>query len=132
VIGLDSNILVRYLAQDDPAQAARATNLIERKLSDSRPGYVSLPALVEVIWVMVRCYGADRALVRSTVEGLLSSASLRVQEAEQVWKALETYAKGKADFSDALIAHLGLAAGCSETYTFDAAAAREPGFSLLR
>lgn len=71
MIGLDSNVVVRYLAQDDARQAAVATRLIERDLTGREPGFLSLPALAEVVWVMVRCYDADRATVARVVERLL-------------------------------------------------------------
>lgn len=120
-----------YLAQDDAPQAAAAARLIEKELTERHPGYLSLPALAEVVWVMVSCYKADRDIVRWSVEGLLSAPQLRVQNAEQVWHALEIYAKGRADFSDALIGALGADAGCRCTRTFDAVASREAGFELL-
>jgi predicted nucleic-acid-binding protein len=132
LIGLDSNVVVRYLAQDDAPQAAAATRLIEQQLTDREPGYLSLPALAEVVWVMVRSYGADRATVQRVVEGLLSTPQLQIQDAEQVWRALQSYAQGKADFSDALIGALASHAGCRCTKTFDTAASKEPGFELLR
>jgi predicted nucleic-acid-binding protein len=132
VIGLDSNVVVRYLAQDDARQARLATQLIEHELSHREPGYLSLPALAEVAWVMVRCYEADRAMVARVVERLLTVPQIRVQSAEDVWEALRAYVAGKADFSDALIAALGLRAGCTSTATFDVAAGREPGFALVR
>lgn len=131
MIGLDSNIVIRYLAQDDPGQAQLASRLIEQQLSDRQPGYLTLPALAEVVWVMVRCYDADRPMVERVVERLLTVPQIRVQAAEEVWLALRTFATGKADFSDALIAALALRAGCTHTATFDLAAGREPGFALF-
>jgi predicted nucleic-acid-binding protein len=132
VIGLDSNIIVRYIAQDGAQQAVAANRLMEQLLSEREPGYVSLVVLVEVVWVMVSSYGADRKVVQRVVEGLLSAPQLRVQGAEQVWRAVQAYAQGKADFSDALISVLALDAGCRCTKTFDTVAARQPGFELLR
>jgi predicted nucleic-acid-binding protein len=132
VIGLDSNVVVRYLAQDDARQARLATQLIEHELSHREPGYLSLPALAEVVWVMVRCYKADRAMVARVVERLLSVPQIRVQATEEVREALRAYDAGKVDFSDALIAALGLRAGCTHTATFDLAAGREPGFALVK
>lgn len=131
MIGLDSNVLVRYFAQDDARQSAAASRLIEQELTEAEPGYVSLPALAEVAWVMVSCYAADRQTVQRVMEGMLSVPQLHVQNAEQVWCALRAYARGKADFSDALIAALVLDEGCRCTKTFDVAASREPGFELL-
>ena len=131
MIGLDSNVVVRFLAQDDPGQSAAANRLIETELTALQPGYISLPALAEIVWVMVSCYAASRELVREVVERLLSAPQLRVQCAEQVWQALHAFAGGKADFSDALIGALATHAGCRRTVTFDQVASREPGFELL-
>jgi predicted nucleic-acid-binding protein len=131
VIGLDSNVLIRYIAQDDVHQAELATILVEQHLSEREPGYVSLVVLAEVAWVMVSSYGADRQTVHAVVEGLLSAPQLRVENAEQVWCALRAYAASKADFSDALIAELARDAGCQFTKTFDLTASRHPGFDLL-
>lgn len=132
MIGLDSNVLIRYLAQDDPRQARLATRLIEHELTDQEPGYLTLPALAEVVWVMVSCYGADRATVARVVEQLLTVPRIRVQCASDVWDALRAYEAGKADFSDALICALGSRAGCSHTATFDVIASRESGFALMK
>lgn len=133
MIGLDTNVIVRYIAQDDRAQAAAATRLLEHELSAGNPGYLSLVALAEVVWVMVAVYGADRPTVATVVEGLLSATHIRVQEAESVWLALLDFREpgSKGDFSDALIGRLGSRAGCSRTVTFDRAAARHAGFELL-
>jgi predicted nucleic-acid-binding protein len=132
VIGLDSNIIVRYLAQDDAHQSAAANQLMEQLLDEREPGFVPLAVLAEVVWVMVSSYGADRQLVRQVVEGLLSAPQLQVQSAEQVWRAVQGYAEGKADFSDVLIGVLAIDAGCRCTKTFDTVAARHAGFELLR
>jgi predicted nucleic-acid-binding protein len=131
VIGLDSNVVVRYIAQDDGKQSPIATRLIEQELTETRPGFLSLPALAEVIWVMVSCYNADRKAVIRMVELLLAVPQLRVQMAEQVWQALSAYESGNCDFSDALVAAVNQAEGCRVTRTFDRATARAPGFELL-
>lgn len=132
MIGLDTNIVVRYLAQDDRVQSALATRVLDHELTAEAPGFISLVTLAEVIWVMTSLYDADRAAVELAVEGLLSAAQLRVQDAEAVWLALQDYRDSTADFSDALIATLGRNAGCEHTLTFDRAAARHPGFTLLK
>jgi predicted nucleic-acid-binding protein len=88
VIGLDTNVIVRYLVQDDVKQSAAATRLIERALSPENPGYVTGITLCEVIWVLTECYSADRVQIRSVVAGLLGSKQLAVEEADLIWKAL--------------------------------------------
>ena len=131
MIGLDSNVLVRYLVQDDPKQSALATRFIERTLSSDDPGFVSTIVLCEIAWVLGECYGADRKGVREVVEGLLATKQLVIEQAEVVWKALRAWEGVLADFSDALIGQIVTAHGGDRTVTFDRAAARLPGFELL-
>lgn len=108
-----------------------ATRLLERELSPDAPGFISLVTLAEIVWVITSVYSADRALIERAVEGLLSAQQLRVQDAESVWLALQDWRDSDADFSDALIARVALAAGCTHTCTFDRAAAKNSGFELL-
>lgn len=124
MIGLDTNVLVRYLAQDDPKQSRQAALLIE-SLTPANPGFVSTVALVEALWVMEVAYGAARTRLAEIVEVLLQTDALIVEAAELVWRALYSYRSGKADFSDHLIHQVGKAAGCEFTATFDRAAARD-------
>lgn len=131
MIGLDTNVVVRYLAQDDPRQSAAATRLMERTLSAEDPGFVTLVTLCEVAWVLAECYGADRARVRAVIEGLLATRQIIVESAELVWRALKAWDQSAADFSDALIGEVAVAAGASKVLTFDKAAAKLPSFQLL-
>lgn len=131
MIGLDTNVIVRYLVQDDAKQSAAATRFIERALSPENPGYLTHITLCEVIWVLTECYSADRVQIRSVVEGLLGSKQLLVEEADLVWKALRSWDASAADFSDALIGQIVTARGGEKTVTFDRAAAKLPGFELL-
>ena len=132
MIGLDTNVIVRYLAQDEPAQARCATRIMERDLTATTPGFISVVTLAEVVWVMARCYRADRTLLIHVLETLLGAAQLRVQHAEAVWQAVEDLKQGSANFSDALISRLGVAAGCMHTLTFDRKAAALAGFRQAR
>lgn len=131
MIGIDTNVLVRYFAQDDPVQSPLARRLMERQISPSRPGFISLVALAELVWVMRRSYKAKRGEVTQVVEQLLSHASVVVQESDAVWLALDEYEQSQADFADALIASLGLRGGCEKTVTLDKAASAVAGFELL-
>ena len=131
MIGIDTNVLVRYLAQDDPKQSAVATRFIEGRLSPENPGFVSTVTLCEIAWVLAESYGADRKRVRDTVEGLLSTKQIVIEQAELVWKALRAWEGVPADFSDALIGQLAIFRGAETTVTFDRSAARLPGFELL-
>jgi len=128
MIGLDTNVLVRYLAQDDPVQTARATKLIERELSDTVPGYISLVVLMETCWVLKRLYGATRDEQRAMARGLLDARQLVVERRISVSRAIDKSTNG--EFADALIAELAREAGCSRLVTFDKRAAKV-GMSLL-
>jgi predicted nucleic-acid-binding protein len=125
VIGLDTNVIVRYLAQDDARQAAIATRLIEGSLSAEARGFVSIITLAEVVWVMTSNYRAARTAV-------LTAPQLAIEKADVIWRALRAFRESKADFSDAVIVELGRDAGCAKTVTFDRQAAAHPGFEALR
>ena len=132
MIGLDTNVIVRYLAQDDARQAAIATRLIEGSLSAEARGFVSMITLAEVVWVMTSNYRAARTAVADIVEGLLTAPQLAIEKADVIWRALRAFRESKADFSDAVIVELGRDAGCAKTLTFDRHTAAHPGFEALR
>jgi predicted nucleic-acid-binding protein len=130
MIGLDANILVRYLILDDPSQAERAHDILEKQLSPSEPGYISLVAMAETVWVLDSVYGIGREDLARTIDRLLASENLSIQNEREVYLAMVMLESGVASFSDALIGALGAWAGCSETLTFDRKAARLPSFRL--
>ena len=122
MIGLDTNIIVRDIMQDDAAQAALSGTLIDALTADA-PGFVSTVTLVEVTWVLNRSYGLSR--------GLLLSRQLAFQDKAEALQALTKYRSSKADYADCLIERLGHAAGCTQTYTFDKAAGQHAGMTVL-
>lgn len=131
MIGLDTNVVVRYLAQDDAKQSAVATRLFEHTLSPENPGFVSAVVLCELAWVLAECYAADRGRIRGAIEGLLASRQIAVEAPELVRRALRAWADSGADFADALIGAVAAAHGAGKTVTFDRAAAKLAGFDLL-
>lgn len=131
MIGLDTNVLVRYLTQDDPVQAARATALIERRLTEEQPGFISLIAMVEIVWVLDRVYGFSNMQTSQAIERILQADTLRVQNEQEVFTAMVAFRNGTASFSDALIGALDAWAGCRTTLTFDRKAARLDHFQLV-
>ena len=132
MIGLDTNVVIRYLVQDDPKQAALATKFIERSLSAENPGLVTLISLCEIVWVLAECYDADRKRIRAVIEGLLATKQIKVESADLVWRAVRAWDASSADFSDALIGEIVRAGDGAKTVTFDRAAARLPTFELLQ
>ena len=131
MIALDTNVVIRYLAQDDPRQSAAATRLMEKTLTAQNPGFIALVTLCEIAWVLKACYAADRERIRTVVEGLLGTKQLEVESAELAWKALRAWQGTQADLSDAIIGQVGLSRGAGKVVTFDQAAARLPAFELL-
>jgi predicted nucleic-acid-binding protein len=130
VIGLDTNVLVRYVMQDDPRQSPRATKLID-SLSSQAPGFVPVVALVELVWVLSASYGLGRPQVVTVLETLVRSKELVIDRADLVTQALSRYGAGSADFADALIERIAAAAGCSATVTFDSAAVKSAAMTLV-
>jgi predicted nucleic-acid-binding protein len=128
--GLDTNILVRLLAQDDPVQSQRAVEFLQT-LSREMPGFVSLVSLIELIWVLRSQYRISKARLILGLEWLLNSAELVVESQESVAQALGRFASVKADFADCLIERSCHTAGCRETVTFDMDASRFAGMTLL-
>jgi predicted nucleic-acid-binding protein len=131
MIGLDTNILVRYLAQDDPVQSPKATELIERQLTEENPGFVSVVAMVETVWVLDRAYGLAYHAIAAAIERALRADVLVVESEQEVFAAMIALKEGHGSFADALIGAVGARAGCSHTMTFDRKASRLPGFKLL-
>jgi predicted nucleic-acid-binding protein len=131
VIGLDTNVLIRYLAQDDPAQAALANRLIEETLSAEKPGFISTVVLVEVVWVLESGYECDRAELLTVLDRLLRAKQLVVESADVAWQATRAFTDGKADFADYVIERVGSANGCDHTLTFDRIAAKDAGMRLV-
>ena len=131
MIGLDSNIVIRYLVQDDKKQSAAATRFIEKSLTTDVPGYINHITLCEIVWVLQRCYDVTKQQLRDIIEGLLTTKQLIVENAEVAWKALRAYDANSADFCDALIGQANIHSGCEHTVTFDKKAASLPGFDLL-
>ena len=132
MIGIDTNVLIRYIVQDDPRQARAATRLIEGQCSAETPGFIGHIVLCELVWVLMSAYRYPKADVLRVLEQILRVAQLRVEDPQILWRTLEDFRVHKADFSDHLIGRLHLAKGCERTVTFDRAAAVAEGFELLR
>ena len=129
--GLDTNILIRYLAQDDPVQSVKANEIFERRLTRTNLGFVSVVVIVEAVWVLDRSYGLTGPEIAAAVERLLQVEVLMIENEQEVFTAMLAVKQGRGTFADALIAELGARAGCTRTLTFDQKAARLPGFDLV-
>jgi predicted nucleic-acid-binding protein len=131
MIGLDTNVLVRYIMQDDPRQSAKATTLME-SLKVDRPGFVGVVSIVELYWVLTSCYDLTNDQVKQALDILLRTREIVVDRADEVLRALKVFETGKADFADCLIERMAASAGCEQTMTFDSGAAKHAGMTLIR
>ncbi|MFZ0957919.1 MAG: type II toxin-antitoxin system VapC family toxin [Candidatus Sulfotelmatobacter sp.] len=118
MIGLDTNVLVRFLTHDDPVQTPAAIKLM-RSLSSASPGFVSLVVIAELSWVLKSLYNFERSEMELVLENLLRSDALLVERSEIVWQALRKFKTSNAGFSDCLVERSGHAAVCIYTATFD-------------
>ena len=130
MIGLDTNVLVRYVTQDDPVQSPKACELIE-SFTTLSPGFVSLVSVVELVWVLQSCYQSAKSDVVTVLETLLRTRELTIEHAEIIWQALRRFTANKADFADCLIERCAHAAGCTYTATFDLNATKAAGMKQL-
>jgi predicted nucleic-acid-binding protein len=131
MIGLDTNVLVRYIMQDDPKQSPKATKLVESLNAETR-GFVPLVSTVELAWVLGFSYGLKREQVAQAVDLLLRTKEIVVDRADVVAQALRVYKAGSADLADCLIERTAASAGCERTMTFDIGAAKAAGMTLVQ
>ena len=131
MIGIDTNILIRFFAEDDPAQFQLARALMEKRLTVKEPGYVTVVTMAELVWVLRRSYGLSEEEVFRIVELMLRIDVLIIQNGGEVGTAAAEMRAGRGTFADLLIRELSGTAGCKTTMTFDRKASRLDGFTLL-
>jgi predicted nucleic-acid-binding protein len=119
VLGLDTNLLVRFVVRDSVESQAKVDRLITRELGPDRKGYVNLIVLAELIWVLGRSYRMDRMKIAQIVSGILDSQQLVVERTDLVIEALSLYQQSGLDFADLLINLVNRDDGCSATVTLD-------------
>jgi len=132
VIGLDTNVVIRYLVQDDPVQAGVANRIFEEELSASNKGHICPVVLCEIVWVLLRCYKQQKVKIQEVVRTLLLAENIELQHRDAVWKALREFELGDADFSDYLVAYINQECGASATLTFDRFASQNRLFRIAR
>jgi len=127
VIGVDTNVLLRYLLKDDAAQARRAERELERDDRFLIDGIV----LCELVWVLETGYGLSRAEVVAALERIVATAQFEIEGKDLVLAALDDFRRSTADFSDCLIGRRNRGFGASETVTFDRSLKGLAGFRVL-
>jgi predicted nucleic-acid-binding protein len=130
MIGLDTNVLVRYIMQDDPNQSPKAITIVE-SLDGEGMGYVTLVSIVELVWVLGACFELTRTQLSEAVDGIIRTKQFKIESADQVIRALRVFKGGKSDFADCLIERSADSAGCEKTITFDVNASKHAGMTLI-
>ena len=128
MMGLDTNVLVRYLTQDDPEQSRIATREIE---TDNASFFISSMCMCELVWVLETAYNYDRSTISDTLKKILQTRQFTFDNKALMEKALADYKKNKRDFSDYLLGHKSKQAGCNKTLTFDRALKNHALFQIL-
>jgi predicted nucleic-acid-binding protein len=131
VKGLDTNVLVRYLAQDDPKQSERADAFINTVVARRERCFISAVVLCELTWVLRYAYKVSKSDVLMTLERLLNTNQFEIGDRDHVRHALAAYRTGRADFADYLIGALAHDAGCDATATFDRRLRGDTAFQVL-
>lgn len=131
MIAIDTNVLLRFLVMDDPVQAAKSVDLIERAVQEQQRVFVSDIVLGETVWVLRSAYGASKRDIATTLRRLLAEPAFSVRNPMAVERSIERYARGSGDFADYLVGEAGAAAGAHTTYTFEKGLRDEPDFALI-
>ena len=131
MIGLDSNVLVRYLTRDDEQQFRAAERAILSAVEAGEAIHVCIPVLMETVWLLRSTYGVDRRRIAEILQALLDIRAFALENEPTVEAALDAFQSSSADFADCLIGLTNVGVGCRSTLTFDARAAKAPAFELL-
>jgi predicted nucleic-acid-binding protein len=131
MIGIDTNLLLRLVVNDDERQSLAVERFIQQRSSADAPCYISNIVLVETVWVLETAYGFDRAMVADTLTMLFEVEQFDFESPEDVAAAIEEFRQNRVEFADCLLGRMNLFAGCEYTITFDRKAAKLPGFKLL-
>lgn len=128
MIGMDTNVLVRYLVRDDKLQFERARRLMERSATSNEPVFVGLLVLMEAEWVLRSRYALDKAAILGAFSDLLSSVELTIEDEGTVEEALHFWKDSHAQFADCLIGARNRICGCRATASFDTKALKLPWY----
>ena len=131
VTGIDTNVLVRYLVQDDPGQSALATRFIEEELSADNKGYIASVTLCETLWVLARAYKQPKKTLLKVIRAILEAEVFEVENRDCAWRAYFDFDEGEADYSAFLIGEICKAKGATAVVTFDSNALKHRLFKAI-
>ena len=128
MLGIDTNVLVRFLVRDDEAQFEKARKLIKREVAAGRRVFVNQLVLMETEWVLRSRYAVPKNQIIAAISGLLDASDVQFEDEPAIEEALFIWKDSTADFADCLISAKNRRMGCRATASFDAKAAKLPGF----
>lgn len=130
MLGIDTNVLIRFLVRDDEAQFEKARKLIKREVAAGRRVFVNQLVLLETEWVLRSRYDVPKPRIVEAISGLLDATEIQFEDEPAIEEALFIWKDSTAGFADCLIGAKNRRLGCRATATFDAKAARLPGFMV--
>jgi len=128
---IDTNVLVRFVTNDDAAQAAIVERLFAECQRNHEHLFISTPVICELVWVLKNGLRQSKGEIAKVIDSLVEDGLFQIEHRPLVSRALDHYRAGRADFADYLIGLLGWHAGCPGTVTFDRALKGAPGFTIL-
>lgn len=128
MLGIDTNVLVRFLVRDEEAQFEKARKLIKREVAAGSTVLVNQLVLLETEWVLRSRFSLAKNLIIQAISGLLNASDVRFEDEPAVEEALFIWKDSAADFADCLIGAKNRRLGCRATATFDMKASKLPGF----
>lgn len=131
MIGVDTNLLVRYLTQDDAQQSLTVNALFSKTAAQNEPLFIDDVVLCELVWVLRAAHGYDRSMIAAVIEKTLNTSAFAFASRDLIRQAVSDYRDGKGGFADYLIGHRNLDAGCRHTATFDRSLSGSTLFAVL-
>lgn len=129
MLGIDTNVLVRFLVRDDETQFEKARRLIKREVAAGRRVFINQLVLLETEWVLRSRYAVSKNQIIEIFSGLLNSTDVKFEDESVIEEAVFIWKEAVADFADCLIGAKNRRLGCRAMATFDARASKLPGFS---
>jgi predicted nucleic-acid-binding protein len=129
MLGIDTNVLIRFLVRDDQTQFEKARKLLKREVSSGRRVFINQLVLLETEWVLRSRYGLEKTQMLETISGLLEATDVQLEDEPSLEEALFVWRDANADFADCLIGARNRRLGCRATATFDTKASKLPGFT---
>jgi predicted nucleic-acid-binding protein len=131
MIALDTNVLVRYIAQDDPVQSPQATQIIEDALLREEGVFIPLVVLCETVWVLRGYYKLAKQRIVHVLDAIITEKGFELEARVEIAKALADYRDHPGDFTDYVIGHIAKHHRCSTVFTFDHGLIKSPLFKII-